>query len=58
MRYKLESDHPVTNAAAKTATGKTTLMVNHTPIQTRAEADGLRAAWAEALDQLKGICEG
>jgi hypothetical protein len=34
------------------------LMVNHTRIQTRAEADGLRAAWAEALDQLKGICEG
>jgi uncharacterized protein YndB with AHSA1/START domain len=38
--------------------GKTLLMVNHTRIQTRAEADGLRAAWAEALDRLKGICEG
>jgi uncharacterized protein YndB with AHSA1/START domain len=38
--------------------GKTQLMVNHTRIQTRAEADGLRAAWAEALDQLKVMCEG
>jgi hypothetical protein len=38
--------------------GKTQLMVNHSRIQTRAEADGLRAAWAEALDQLKGMCEG
>lgn len=38
--------------------GKTTLLVNHTRIQTRAEADGLRAAWAEALDGLKAVCEG
>ncbi len=37
--------------------GKTGLLVNHTRIQTRAEADGLRAAWAGALDQLKAICE-
>jgi hypothetical protein len=27
-------------------------------VQTRAEADGLRAAWAEALYRLKAICEG
>ncbi len=38
--------------------GKTGLLVNHTRIQTRAEADGLRAAWAEALDHLKSVCEG
>jgi uncharacterized protein YndB with AHSA1/START domain len=38
--------------------GKTGLMVNLTRIQTRAEADGLRAAWAEALDRLKAVCEG
>jgi uncharacterized protein YndB with AHSA1/START domain len=38
--------------------GKTLLMVNHIRIQTREEADGLRAAWAEALDNLKAICEG
>jgi uncharacterized protein YndB with AHSA1/START domain len=37
--------------------GKTGLLVNHTRIQTREEADGLRAAWAQALDQLKAICE-
>ncbi|MDX2033617.1 MAG: SRPBCC domain-containing protein, partial [Blastocatellia bacterium] len=37
--------------------GKTGLTVNHTRIQTRAEADGLRAAWAEALDRLKALCE-
>ncbi len=37
--------------------GKTGLLVNHTRIQTRAEADGLRAAWAKALDQLKKVCE-
>jgi len=37
--------------------GKTGLLVNHTRLQTRAEADGLRAAWAAALDQLKAVCE-
>ena len=38
--------------------GKTGLLVNHTRIQTREEADGLRAAWADALDKLKTTCEG
>ena len=38
--------------------GKTGLLVNHTRIQTRAEADGLRAAWAEALDHLKAVARG
>lgn len=37
--------------------GKTGLLVNHTRIQTREEADGLRAAWLEALDKLKTTCE-
>jgi len=37
--------------------GKTGLLVNHTRIQTREEADGLRAAWGEALDRLKTTCE-
>ena len=37
--------------------GKTGLLVNHTRIQIREEADGLRAAWAQALDQLKSLCE-
>ena len=38
--------------------GKTGLLVNHTRIQTREEADGLRAAWGQALEQLKASCEG
>jgi uncharacterized protein YndB with AHSA1/START domain len=33
--------------------GRTLLMVNHSRIQTRAEADGLRGAWGEALERLK-----
>ncbi len=37
--------------------GKTGVLLNHTRIQTRAEADALRRAWAEALDRLKEICE-
>lgn len=37
--------------------GKTGLLVNHTRIQTREEADGLRAAWAQALERLKAECE-
>lgn len=37
--------------------GKTGLLVNHTRIQTREEADGFRAAWAEALDKLKTTLE-
>ena len=37
--------------------GKTGLLVNHSRIQTREEADGLRAAWAQALEQLKAFAE-
>ena len=37
--------------------GKTGLLVNHTRIQTRDEADGLRAAWAVALEKLKTTLE-
>jgi uncharacterized protein YndB with AHSA1/START domain len=33
--------------------GKTGITLNHGRIQTRAEADGLRKAWGEALDRLK-----
>lgn len=33
--------------------GKTGVLVNHDRIQTRAEADGLRAAWGDALTTLK-----
>lgn len=38
--------------------GKTGMLINSTRIQTRAEADGIRAAWAEALNRLKALCEG
>lgn len=37
--------------------GKTGLLVNHARLQTRAEADAARAAWAQALDRLKEVCE-
>jgi len=37
--------------------GKTGVLLNHTRIQTRAEADALRRAWADAFDRLKTICE-
>jgi uncharacterized protein YndB with AHSA1/START domain len=38
--------------------GKTGLLVNLSRIQTRAEADAVRNAWAEALNRLKSFCEG
>ena len=38
--------------------GKTGLMVSHSRIQTREEADGLRESWGEALDRLKAALEG
>ena len=36
---------------------KTTVMVTHDRLQTRADADGLRRAWGAALDRLKGQLE-
>jgi Activator of Hsp90 ATPase homolog 1-like protein. len=39
------------------APGKTTVMVTHDRLQTREEADGLRAAWGEALERLKKLVE-
>ena len=38
--------------------GKTVVMVTHDRIQTRAEADGLREGWGQALDRLKASLEG
>jgi uncharacterized protein YndB with AHSA1/START domain len=38
--------------------GKIGVMVTHDRIQTRAEADGLREAWGQALDKLKTWLEG
>ena len=37
--------------------GKTGLLINHDRIQTRAEADGIRRAWSEALDKMKAYLE-
>ena len=37
--------------------GKCLMNVMTSRIQTLAESDGLRNAWAEALDRLKEICE-
>lgn len=37
--------------------GKCLMNVMTSRIQTRGEADGLRAAWAEALNRLKAMCE-
>ncbi len=33
--------------------GKTGLLVNHDRLQTKAEADGIRRAWSEAIDRMK-----
>jgi len=44
-------------AAAKDA-AKCTVMVSIDRLQTRAEADGYRRAWGEALDRLKALIEG
>lgn len=37
--------------------GKTAITLNSTRIQNRAEADGCRAAWADALNRLKTLAE-
>jgi uncharacterized protein YndB with AHSA1/START domain len=39
-------------------TNRCTVMVSIDRLQTRAEADGYRRAWAEALDRLKAVVEG
>lgn len=38
--------------------GKTLVTLTHSKIQTRAEADGLRNAWADFFDRLKAQAEG
>lgn len=38
--------------------GKTGITLSHSRIQTREEADGVRAAWGEALNKLKAELEG
>jgi uncharacterized protein YndB with AHSA1/START domain len=45
-------------AFADKGKGKTGITLTHNRIQTRAEADGLRAAWGDAFDRLKAQLEG
>ena len=40
------------------AGAKTTVMITHERLQTRAEADGLRRAWGDSLERLKAMLEG
>lgn len=44
-------------AFADNGKGKTGITLNHARIQTREEADGLRAAWSAAFDRLKAQLE-
>ncbi|MCA9107547.1 MAG: SRPBCC domain-containing protein [Planctomycetales bacterium] len=44
-------------AVADKGKGKTGITLTHNRLQTREEADGLRAAWSEVLDRLKQIAE-
>ncbi|MBN9504237.1 MAG: hypothetical protein BGO01_01885 [Armatimonadetes bacterium 55-13] len=55
--WKAGDDSLVDMSVQDKGNGKTYLLVNHDRIQTRAEADGLRAAWANAIDQLKKLVE-
>ncbi len=45
-------------AIADKGKGKSGITLNHQRIQTREEADGLRAAWGAAFDELKALLEG
>ena len=45
------------DAALAPQDGKVGITLNHTRIQTREEADGLRRAWSDALAQVKSECE-
>lgn len=60
LRWKHASVAPDTpvEITFQGASGKTTVMIAHDRIQTRAEADGLRAAWGQALERLKATAEG
>lgn len=40
------------------AGAKTTVMFTQERLQNRADADGLRRAWGEALERLKALLEG
>lgn len=56
--WKGESDESLVDMSVADKGGKTYLLINHDRIQTKAEADGLRNAWAEAVNRLKALVEG
>lgn len=56
MQPDAAPDTPV-EAKFQPAGAKTTVVVTHDRLQTRADADGLRRAWGEALDRLKILLE-
>jgi uncharacterized protein YndB with AHSA1/START domain len=56
MQADAAPDTPV-EVKFQPAGAKTTVMVQHDRLQTRADADGLRRAWGEALDRLKAVVE-
>ena len=62
LRFSWQGSHPdsptqVDVALADKGKGKTGITLTHTRIQSRPEADGLRAAWGIAFDQLKAKLE-
>ncbi|ARU41918.1 hypothetical protein CCB80_12515 [Armatimonadetes bacterium Uphvl-Ar1] len=53
----IENETLMDCALADKGKGKTGVVLNHQRIQTRAEADGLRRAWGQFLDELKSGLE-
>lgn len=62
LRFVWEDDEPSASSTVElklTPNGaKCGLVLNHERIQTRAQADGLRAAWGAAIETLKKTLEG
>lgn len=63
LRFTWQNTHSaapsqVDIALAAKGADKTAITLNHTRIQTRDEADGLRKAWGAAFDRLKSQLEG
>jgi uncharacterized protein YndB with AHSA1/START domain len=61
LRFSWEADDPAVASAVELKLtpngGKCGLVLNHERIQTRAQADGLRAAWGAAIEKLKRVLE-
>lgn len=55
--WKGENDESLVDMSVADKGGKTYLLINHDRIQTKAEADGLRNAWADAVHKLKALLE-